>query len=358
MKICFIVGTLGRGGAEKQLVYMLRALKENAIAARVLCLTRGEDHEDDIRSLGVPVEWVGESENRVARLLKIVSSLRKDPADIVQSSHFYTNIYAGLAGKALRIPSIGAVRNNLTSEIQIHGFLGRWQVVLPSFLIINSALAHKRAIEQGIPFNKTGFVRNVVETESPESEKDPKIGSNLTLLFVGRLGDQKRPERFVRLAENLSEKFPEHNLKFRIVGDGEQKSELVKQAEAAGLLPGKLEFLGVRKNMDEVYRQADILVSTSDFEGSPNVVLEAMAYGLPVIATNVGGTPEILDDSRGILVEPGSERELLGAAEKLIMNGDLRCRLGKAGKKYVAENHSFKYLRERLDEIYKNLIMN
>ena len=79
MKICFIVGTLGRGGAERQLLYMLRALKKCGIAARVLCLTKNESYEDEIKSIGINVEWIGSHKNRGLRLLSIINNLRKNP---------------------------------------------------------------------------------------------------------------------------------------------------------------------------------------------------------------------------------------------------------------------------------------
>ena len=88
MKVCFLAGTLGRGGAERQLLYMLKALKGRDISTKVLCLTSGEAFEREIRSLGVPVEWIGKASNRPLRLLTVVDRLRKYAADIIQSTHF------------------------------------------------------------------------------------------------------------------------------------------------------------------------------------------------------------------------------------------------------------------------------
>ena len=191
MKVCFIVGTLGRGGAEKQLVFMLRALRNAGIETRVLCLTENESYESDIRGMGIEVEYVGNNQNRFARVLEIVRNIRKRPVDIVQSSHFYTNIYAGLAGRALRIPSIGAIRSNLASELKLHGFLGRFQLSLPHFLIANSDLGRRNAIAQGIARQRIEFVRNVVEIESNTLKAASDEQRDLTFLFVGRLKNQR-----------------------------------------------------------------------------------------------------------------------------------------------------------------------
>ena len=331
---------------------MLRALQSIGIAAEVLCLTKGEPYEDEIINAGFSVKCVGSSKNRLSRLWKIVRALRSSRAGIIQSSHFYTNLYAGAAGRFLRIPSIGAVRSDLVYEIESHKMTGRWQVSLPDILITNSDTARRRLLERHVDPRKIEFVRNVVEI-GDGSPNDHSHGLNI--LFVGRLDKNKRPERFVRLASILTEQFPDAGLQFQVAGDGDKREELEKTAELLDLASDKLMFLGDCGDMSKIYTRADILVSTSDREGTPNVVLEAMAHGLPVVATSVGGTKEILDDMRGFLVEPGDENALVKATTNLIFNKNLRLRLGTEGRRYVRENHSLESLQNHLLKIYERL---
>ena len=354
MRICFVVGTLARGGAEKQLVFMLRALQKLGIAAEVLCLTKGESYEDEIRSTGLNVRWVGESKNRMSRLWKISRAIRETRADIVQSSHFYTNIYAGVAGRFLSVPSIGAVRSDLSYELYSHKFTGPWQLSLPEILITNSDIARQRLIQRRVDSKKIEFVRNVVEVK--DGRADNNLHQKLNILFAGRLDENKRPERFVRLASILTERFPHLALQFQIAGDGEKRNELESTAELLNLEPDRLRFLGDCRQMSDIYSGADILVSTSDREGTPNVVLEAMAHGLPVVATAVGGTKEIVDGTRGFLVQPGDENALVEATAELISDKGLRVRLGAEGRRFVSENHSLENLQKHLYEIYERLI--
>lgn len=356
MKVCFVVGTLARGGAEKQLVFMLRALRSAGIETEIFCLTKGESYEAEIKDLGVNLEFVGESGNRAARLFKIISRLRKTRADIVQSSHFYTNVYAGAAAKILKIPGIGAVRSDLVYELESHKFTGRWQISLPDLLIANSRAAFGRLIELGVSADKIEFVRNVVEPENSHAEKNGTENKSLIILFAGRLDENKRPDRFVDLARILTGKFSHFDLRFLIAGDGKLRAGLENKAREFGLPPDKLKFLGVCREMNEIYRQSDILISTSEREGTPNVVLEAMSHGLAVVATNVGGTSEILDDSRGILVAPNDENALVEAAAKLVTDKNLRLRFGVRGREYTARNHSSGYLQKHLTEIYERLL--
>ncbi len=353
MKVCFIVGTLARGGAERQLVFMLRALQNKGIKARLLCLTKGEAFEEEVKDLGIEIEWVGAMQNRFLRLCKIVSSTRKRPADILHSSHFYTNIYTAAAGRILDIPNIGAIRNDLFSEIAANRAFGRAQLTWPSHLIVNSKLAESRAIEEGISPNRLTFIRNVVE--SPASGRDHSNGKGVNVLFVGRLVRQKRPDIFVDLADRLRTSLPDVSLSFQMVGDGEMRPEVEKLAVKYGFDKHDFHLAGERAQMSEVYKWADILVSTSAHEGTPNAILEAMSYGIPVVATRVGGIPEIVSEKCGILADPSDRDGLLRSVSELVLKPRMRACLGMEGSKYVKTSHSLDYLQQKLTGLYSRL---
>ena len=355
MNVGFVVGTLGRGGAERQLIYMLHALKTEGINSRVLCLTRGEANEEPIRDLGIDVEWVGSSDFRLFRLMKIAENVRRRRVDILQSSHFYTNIYAAAAARLTGAKSIGAIRSDLVSEIAANKVFGKWQLNSPQHLIANSALAVKRAVDKGIRPERIDFVQNVVDS-APDAERREKLSDEINLLFVGRLVKVKRPELFIELAKRLITDFPGKRLNFRMAGGGPLFGQLQELAAIHGLPPGQFSLLGETADMTEIYKSSDILVVTSAFEGTPNVVLEAMSHQIPVVATRVGGIPDILSDKCGILVDPDNFEELAVATASLISNPGMRNRLGTGGRAYVSESHSIEYLRKRLPAIYLKLL--
>lgn len=356
MKVCFLAGTLGRGGAERQLIYMLRALKQAGILTRVLCLTKGEANEQEIRNLGVEIEWVGDTDNRGMRLLKIAGNLRKNPVDIVQSAHFYTNLYVGAVSRCLNIISIGAIRNDLISELRIQKHWAKLQLFSPKHLIANSEIARSRAIERGIRESRIDFVPNVVDINGGSFSFENKKEA-LKILFAGRLVNEKRPELFIKLAAALKQTLPNASIKFQIAGDGPLRPQLEMTAKNLGLLKDDfLSFFGSCSDMDQTYQQADMLILTSQYEGTPNVVLEAMAHGLPVIATRVGGVPEILKDNCGIVFDPADWESLVASTIKLISNRELRSNLGRNGSLYVQNNHSLESLKNRLIGIYSKLL--
>lgn len=356
MKICFVAGTLGRGGAERQLVFMLRALRSTGIDTRLLCLTEGEALEREIKDLGVDVRSIDTRGGKLMTLRNITNDLRREPADIVQSSHFYTNIYVSAAGRLNRIPSIGAIRSDLTFEFAENRFYGKYQLKLPSHLIANSRLAVERSVFMGVPRSKIDLVRNVVLSGKRRPRTDASRERSTNLLFVGRLRKEKRPELFVQLASDLKSALPDMHLRFRMIGDGPMRQEIVDRAKACGLTRDEFSVEGERPDIAKIYAAADILVLTSDHEGTPNVVLEALSNGVPAIATNVGGVPDILNDRTGIIVEPGDRKGLIDAASFLIKDPNARRRLGAAGEEFVKRNHSLDYLGERLSGIYCSLL--
>lgn len=359
LNVGFLAGTLGRGGAERQLVYMLRALGRAGVATRVLCLTQGEPFENEIRSLGVPIDWIGRSGSRPIRLLNLIKSLRRHPVDILQSAHFYTNLYVAVAGRMSGTPHIGAVRNDLLSELSANGAMGRFHFLFPRNLISNSEVGLRRAVGHGFSRDRIHFVRNAVDVEL--FRKNGCSGAcdrPLGILFAGRLVKQKRPELFLRVVKDVISKLPPGAAKAIIAGEGPLRPSLEKLAGQSGLSSDHIEFLGECSEMAEVYGRSDLLVVTSEHEGTPNVLLEAMACRLPIVATCVGGIPDILADGRGLLVEANDEEGLKSAVLRLSSDCRLRAELGRRGYEYVSNEHSINALGERLMGIYDRILSN
>lgn len=357
LNICFIAGTLGQGGAERQLFYLLKTLRSVGASPHLLSLTQGEFWEAHIRELGVPVIWVGQTESRLSRLKRIITELRALKRDseqrlVLQSQHFYTNIYAAAAARALNAREIGAMRCDGLSEVQAHGrLLGGLSLKLPRLIAANSQAAIRFAVDYGIPASRLFLLPNAIESDLFNSE--PKEGSGeLKLLTVGRLEEQKRIDRFLRLVATVKRQSAK-TIRAIIAGDGSLRKQLEAQSVELGL-NGTVEFRGLVNDMASLYRGADIFVLTSDWEGTPNVVLEAMAAGLPVLSTNVGGVPDIVKHGQsGLLADPQDEDLLINQLIELINNSDLRGRLGNQARIHVEENHSLKRLPFILSKLYQ-----
>jgi glycosyltransferase involved in cell wall biosynthesis len=356
LKICFLAGTLGRGGAERQLIYMLKAMKDAGIATRVLCLTKDEPFEKEIQMMGIRVTWVGESRWRPIRLFRIIQELRHEPADILQSAHFYTNLYSAAAGRLLGMRSIGAIRNDLTSELHGNGVMGWGQLHLPNHLIANSKLARQRATAEGIDSDRIHVVANVVEVNGVRKQINESGSSVVRILFAGRLTEQKRADRFLRVIQKIAESHPHLNFTAAIAGDGPLRSQLEKLADSLCLRPRYIEFLGELADLKPTYQRSDLLVLTSDWEGTPNVLLEAMGFALPVVATNVGGVPELVrNGENGFVVETNDAESIASSIVALIENPELRKSMGASGRRIVLGNYSPSGLAEKLLEVYEGV---
>jgi glycosyltransferase involved in cell wall biosynthesis len=353
LNICFIAGTLGQGGAERQLFYVLKALQQAGATVRLLSLTKGEYWQDKIEAIGIPAYWVGRRGSRALRLAVILNLLRRWRVDVIQSQHFYTNLYATTAARLLGKREIGAIRNDCLSEVRSNGaFMGRLSLRLPRAIVANSKTAMRNAVSMGAPAGCLHLLPNVVDTEI-FSPRCARAGATVTLLAAGRLTEQKRIDRFLYIVHRLKQ-VSRVQIRAVVAGDGPLLPQLQARARKLGLLPDTVEFRGTVAEMAPVYKEADVLVSTSDWEGTPNVVLEAMASGLPVVATCVGGVADIVAHGQnGFLLDPASEGQAVEVLHLLVQNRDLRQQFGEHARLYVQRNHSPVNLSRLLGEIYE-----
>jgi glycosyltransferase involved in cell wall biosynthesis len=189
-------------------------------------------------------------------------------------------------------------------------------------------------------------VHNGVPSVDPH-ERDHR--HTLLVGLVGRLSREKRPDVFIRACEAVP------SGRFVIVGDGPLKEESVRLADALGVA-GKVSFLGHLDDVGPVYRDLDVLVLTSDFEGTPLVVLEAMAHGLPVVATTVGDVPVLIRDGReGFLVPPGDTAGLAEAITRLLHDVSLRSAMGARARFRFEEHFTIAAMADAYAAIYDDL---
>jgi glycosyltransferase involved in cell wall biosynthesis len=142
-----------------------------------------------------------------------------------------------------------------------------------------------------------------------------------------------------------------------IVGDGAQRPLLEQRSRELGLTPATVQFRGSQVVSAPVYRAADVLVLTSDNEGTPNVVMEAMASGLPVVASRVGGVPELVRDGEtGFVLAADDEEGMAAKLQRLIGDRDLRERMGRQARRYMESFHALNRLPGYLGSLYQAVL--
>lgn len=338
LKICFIVGSLGRGGAERQFIYILNTLREEGASIHIISLTSNEFWEVTAKKSADQYYTLGHTRSRIIRLVKIAKIVFRIKPTILYSTHFFTNTYAGLAGKITKTESIGSIRSNARDEIRTNGFWSKLHISLPDRLVVNSKNALDNLKSKKI--TKTYLLKNVINTKSFAYKE--RAQRSKKLLFVGRLEPVKQPEMFIKLIQELTKKsIP---ITGTIVGSGSLKQSIDK------LNIKQCELVGEKGDVKPYYYTADLLVITSKYEGTPNVVLEAMATGLPVIALRFDGIENtIIDGTTGFIAE--NITDMVDKTITILNNQSLSVTAANA-RKYIEENHSIDSLKESLQKLF------
>jgi glycosyltransferase involved in cell wall biosynthesis len=346
-RITFIAGTLGRGGAERQLCHQVKACLDLGLDVEVLCLTEGEHFEARLAELGAKVRHLGGIPSRMIRALRITRAVRRHESDIVQSAHFYTNLYAVFAARLSKAREIGAVRSDATTEVAANGYLGGPSLRRPRLLAANSRQGLANAIALGRSRASTHYLPNAVDLEHFAPPASPPKGP-FTVLGLGRLDARKRFEDFLRIIAGVNNAATP--VRARIHGTGPLHDGLQSLAEELGLAGA---LLGPVDDPASAYRSAHALLVTSEREGTSNVVLEAMACGLPVIASRVGDLPHLIEhEVSGLLFDVGDLATARRHTAALARDPERRAAMGRSARDHVASHHGPRRLREALTALY------
>ena len=175
-------------------------------------------------------------------------------------------------------------------------------------------------------------------------------------LFVGRLDPQKAPLVLLEAFARLHDRHPDWQLLF--VGEGVLRSSMTEWIANHGLERG-IRIVGWRPNVPQILKAADVLVLPSLWEGMPNIVLEAMASGLPVVVSRVEGTDELIRDREsGLLVAPGSVAELELAIEAVLTDRDFSSRLAREAQQTALISFTFESMVTAYEQLYSRLMVN
>lgn len=357
IRIAMIVGVLGKGGAEKQLFYITSAMKRLNFQVKVFTLTKGEYYEKKMLSMGIECFWIGKISSPIWRLWVLMIEMIRYKPQIIYSTHFYGNLYAGLIGRILGNLSIGSIRNDLSLELKKNGFWGRWLVKAPQFLIANSHQAVYQLVSLGEHAKKIIVLQNFIDLS--EFDQLAKIKTRLSLsedklkvILVARLVEQKRIDRFIEIIASLCNKH--NNILGLIVGDGPEKEKLQQIKLYSNLSKSQLLFLGHEENIPALLKKCDLLVLTSEHEGFPNVILEGMAANLPIVTSDVGDSKNIVIDGLNGFVLAGDN--ISGFEEKieiLLSSKDIRIKMGNAGRDLVEREYNIL----KIDEILLSVLI-
>ncbi len=352
-RILYLVGQLGLGGLERQLLYLLESMDRRRYEPVVVVWGNSpNDHYAPlIRALDIPVVALGTKPTRLAKLQalrNLVSDLRPE---VIHSYSFYTNIAAWWAARGTTAIPIGSVRNTYTLDRQVAGkvfgrLCGRW----PSSQVYNSFNAEREANHSRTIFKprRIYVVTNGIDLDRFSTRTRPEQGY---ILAVGSLYAKKRWDRLIRALAHLSSKglCPE----VLHVGSGPLREELetlVRNLDVGHLF----RFLGARHDIPDLFAGAAFQVHTAENEGCPNVIMEAMACGRAVVATNAGDVPYLIDDGKtGFVVPKEDGAALADRIAALLKDRELCRRMGDAGRTKAEQVFGLDRLRSETFAVYR-----
>jgi len=209
--------------------------------------------------------------------------------------------------------------------------------------------------EVGVSLERIVTIPNGVETDSLNYKRAYTINGQVTVIFVGRLHPSKGVEVLLGAFNQVVLNRPDMGWRLWILGEGPLKPELELMARQLGIAQ-QVKFWGRVDDVPVYLTQADLFVLPSRTEGISNALLEAMAHGLPCVATRIGGNVDLIrHGENGLLVKPESESELVEAIKLLATDENLRCNVGKVARQTIEREYSLESVVRRYITLYKSL---
>lgn len=367
-KILFVIGQLGFGGAERQLLYILRNLDRRRFEPLVCVLNPGEVMPE-FQSLDVPIINLKRYLPRydILGLLSFLALTRRWRPDLIHS--VLANIFAFIAAQICRVPHLISERNIEPPTCEDKHLLQRWMEPVmfsrAEAIVANSqagaaiAARTKRARPEKIYVVPNGIDTKVFDNVRGPQAMRRELGLNpdrFTIGIIGSIvGNRKDHETFLRGMQSLSQRCS-HKFQIVCVGGGPKLAETRLLARQLGL-EDRTWFTGVRTDVPEVLAALDLVVSSSRWEGMPNVIMEAMAGSKPVVATAVGGTPElVIPGETGLLVPPRDPEALAQACQKMLENPGRALEMGQAGRSRIEKFFSIEKMVRDTENVYQRLL--
>jgi glycosyltransferase involved in cell wall biosynthesis len=355
------------GGTERQVANIALRLDSSRFDLHLACLRNSGELLEELKGLDVP-----RPEFRIGSLysfatfvqgIKLILYLRRNRIQMVHSYGTYPNIFtvpaAWLAGVPVVIASIRD-RGDILSPWQ--RWLQKMVCRLANCVLVNASTIRDTLIEQGYHGDNIIVIPNGVmpskrvtcrDSAELRAELGLPVDAPVVILF-SRLNRMKGIEYFLEAAVTVLERFP--NVKFVVAGDGGNRPELEAYAAKLGIASNVL-FTGFRTDLPDLLCEAEISVLPSLSEGLSNSLLEAMSAGVPVIATDVGGNPEIVEDGvSGLLVPVRDSAALAGAMIRMFADPELRKGMGAAGRRRIASTFSMERSLESVESLYEKLM--
>ena len=367
VRVMHLVYTLRSGGMEHGVVKIVNGLDPRLVASSICSTTPADSQMRALVRSSVPVfELKRRAGNDPLLVWRLFTLLRRERPDVLHTHAWGTLLEGLVAARLARVPLVvhGEHGTLQLRARQVRAQRWGWNHV-DRVLSVSSRLAERMSKDVGIPCDRVHVIRNGVNLGRFGRVRRPVSRSGLRFGFVhdrcvvlgavGRLVDVKDHARFIEAVHVLRSRG--HDVAGVIAGDGPLRANLEDQVAKLGL-EGSVRLLGHRTDIEAVFADLDVFVQPSKSEGMSNTVLEAMAAGLPVVATDVGGADEmVVDGQTGILVRACDTGALVAGLEQLLSGGPgRRDDMGRAARGRAQGEFSLQRMLHGYESFYTGLL--
>lgn len=308
----------------------------------------------EVPTLTVPDRFPGDP--RTARAL---ARLAAQPGiDVLQTHGYKANVLAAFVARSIGRPWVAFVHGDTWENWKVRAYfaLERLAICRADRIVVVCQQMAQALRSHGIPDERIRVIHNACVAGSTQDAAGAG-SSDKTRPIIGVVG-RLSPEKGVDVACRVHQQVVQHcrGARLWIIGEGPEKSRLQEDAERLGIAPS-VDWFGYQDDVSPLYRQMSVLLIPSRSEGLPNVALEAMAHGVPVVGTSVGGVPEVITDaSTGFLVSSGDVDALAFRVLELLRDATLRQRLGRQAREAVCSRFSPAVRHESLARLYEEVV--
>ncbi|HEX8742085.1 MAG TPA: glycosyltransferase [Thermoleophilaceae bacterium] len=315
----------------------------------------------ELEDAGVRLVGLGRTSARSLREWRpLVSLLRRERVEVLHAHKFGSNVWAAVLGRVARVPAVLAHEHTWSFEGQpVRRFLDRELIArgTDAFIAVSTDDRRKMIEVEGIDPDDVTFVPNGIDAipEGDGARVRQELGIPAeapVVVAVAVLREQKALDVLVRAAAELRGEFPE--LRVLIAGSGPQEDQL---GALVGELGAPVTLLGIRSDVPDLLAAANVAALSSDYEGSPLAVMEYMDAALPVVATRVGGVPDLIEDgSNGRLVEPQDPAGLARALAEVLRDRDAAAAMGRRGRERRRSEFTIDRTVRTLERMYEDIV--
>lgn len=365
IKIALVIPTLDQSGAEKQLALLATRLPKDQFDVHVVVLTRGGFFEQELRAHDIPLTILNKRWKFDPFALRRLSGLLKElQPQIVHSWLFAANAYTRLIGGARPTwKTVISERCVDSWKARWQTWLDRWMIARTDQLVGNSQSVIDFYSNLGFPAEKTCMIPNGIRIPEKQAAAKKEILSELQLPdqcrlvgYVGRLAEQKRIKDLLWAIQLARQVNPD--IRLIIVGDGPLRARLedyAHEVETAEFV----RFVGHRNDASRFFQAFDVFWLASEFEGMSNSVMEAMAAGVPVVASDIPPNRELIEHGQsGFLIKVGDSVGFSQFTLNILGDADLANRIGTTARHRMETNFSIDQMVSKYIDLYHQLVVD